>query len=604
MSVVDDVKTRLDIVDVVSGYVSLQRAGRNFKAPCPFHDEKTPSFIVNPERQSWRCFGACSTGGDVFSFVQRADNLEFGDALRSLAQKAGVEITRAGGGPSTGRHESLYQANGVAAKFYRDVLSSDRGEKAQRYLDERGVDASTRTEFELGLSPDGWEGLKSHLLGLGVDEDVAVEAGLLRRNDPTQGGQTRDFFHGRLMFPIHDRRGRVAGFGGRSLDGSDPKYINTAATPVFDKRRTLYGMHLANKPIKDSNTGVVVEGYMDVIAAHQHGFTNVVASMGTALTEDQVGQLRPLARNFVLALDPDVAGQEATLRSLESSWRVIGRRSAGRSTAAGVLYQRDPIVLKIASLPDGRDPDELIRHDANAWVDIIDNALPLMDFLIPTVARRFDVNAGQGKTQLRDAVFPLIAATENFFDQERYMEQLAEAMHVSVEQLKASLPRGERGGANRRRARQENSPHFEADGSALKKDPDSALDEYVLSLILSKPELKNQVVVYPAELFRNTEDREVFTRWLACSTIDDLKESLDEALGERLSYLMEMPHAPSDRAQSEKALSQCMRRLESRHWRERQQSLLVSVEAGQPPSREIEEDIVEANSKIKETFLH
>ena len=604
MSVVDDVKTRLDIVDVVSGYVSLQRAGRNFKAPCPFHDEKTPSFIVNPERQSWRCFGACSTGGDVFSFVQRADNLEFGDALRSLAQKAGVEITRAGGGPSTGRHESLYQANGVAAKFYRDVLSSDRGEKAQRYLDERGVDASARTKFELGLSPDGWEGLKSHLLGLGVDEDVAVEAGLLRRNDPTQGGQTRDFFHGRLMFPIHDRRGRVAGFGGRSLDGSDPKYINTAATPVFDKRRTLYGMHLANKPIKDSNTGVVVEGYMDVIAAHQHGFTNVVASMGTALTEDQVGQLRPLARNFVLALDPDVAGQEATLRSLESSWRVIGRRSAGRSTAAGVLYQRDPIVLKIASLPDGRDPDELIRHDANAWVDIIDNALPLMDFLIPTVARRFDVNAGQGKTQLRDAVFPLIAATENFFDQERYMEQLAEAMHVSVEQLKASLPRGERGGANRRRARQENSPHFEADGSALKKDPDSALDEYVLSLILSKPELKNQVVVYPAELFRNTEDREVFTRWLACSTIDDLKESLDEALGERLSYLMEMPHAPSDRAQSEKALSQCMRRLESRHWRERQQSLLVSVEADQLPSKEIEEDIIEANSKIKETFLH
>ena len=458
MSIFDDVKTRMDIVDVVSGYVSLQKAGRNFKAPCPFHDEKTPSFIVNPERQSWHCFGACSTGGDIFSFVQRADNLEVGEALRSLAQKAGVELPRSGGGGlSTSRQELLYQANGLAAKFYEDLLSSDQGKKAKKYLDERGVNASATKQFELGLSPDGWEGLKSHLLTLGVDEDVAVEAGLLRRNDPPQAGQTRDFFHGRLMFPIHDSRGRVAGFGGRSLDGSDPKYINTAATPVFDKRRTLYGMHLASKSIKDSNTGVVVEGYMDVIAAHQHGYTNVVASMGTALTEDQVGQLRPMATNFVLALDPDVAGQEATLRSLESSWRVIGRRSAGRSTAAGVLYQRDPIVLKIASLPEGRDPDELIRHDTKAWEDIIENALPLMDFLIPTVARRFDVNSGQGKAQLRDAVFPLIAATENFFDQEKYIEQLAGAMHVTVEQLKSSLPRGNRGGPSRIRTRPENS---------------------------------------------------------------------------------------------------------------------------------------------------
>ena len=602
MSVVDDVKTRLDIVDVVSGYVSLQKAGRNFKAPCPFHDEKTPSFIVNPERQSWHCFGACSTGGDVFSFIQRADNLDFGEALRSLAQKAGVEMTRAGeDGQSRGTHELLYQANGEAAKFYRDVLASDKGEKARSYLDKRGVDASATANFGLGLSPDGWEGLKSHLLSLGVEEDVAVEAGLLRRKE---NGQTRDFFHGRLMFPIHDRRGRVAGFGGRSLDGSDPKYINTAATPVFDKRSMLYGMHLANKTIKDSNTGVVVEGYMDVIAAHQHGYTNVVASMGTALTENQVGQLRPLAKSFVLALDPDVAGQEATLRSLESSWRVIGRRSAGRSTSAGVLYQRDPIVLKIASLPDGRDPDELIRHDTRAWEDITENALPLMDFLIPTVARRFDLNTGQGKTQLKDAVFPLIAATENFFDQEKYMEQLAGAMHVTIEQLKASLPRGNRGGTDRTRARSDRPLGQEEDASALMKDPGSVIDEYVLSLILNRPELKKQVSTYPAELFRNTEDREVFTRWLACSTIDDLRESLDDALGERLSYLTDMQHAPSDRAQSERALLQCMRRLESRHWRERQQSLLVSVEADQPASRDIEEDIVEANSKIKETFLH
>ena len=323
MSVVDDIKNRLDIVETVSGYVPLQKSGRYFKAPCPFHTEKTPSFTVNPERQGWHCFGACATGGDVFSFVMRMEGLDFGDALRLLADKTGVPLTSRRDGD---KNDVLHHINRVAARFYRDVLASAEGRDAGSYLEQRGVDDKTASTFELGMSPSGWEELKSHLVGLGFAERQAVEAGLLHR---AEAGSPRAFFHGRLMFPIHNRRGEVAGFGARALDDSMPKYINTPSTPIFDKRSILYGLHLASEAIRDEGTGIVVEGYMDAMAAHQYDYTNVVASMGTALTDQQVSQLKSSAKTFVLALDPDAAGQEATRRGLESSWRMFERQRVG-----------------------------------------------------------------------------------------------------------------------------------------------------------------------------------------------------------------------------------------------------------------------------------
>ena len=226
MSVVDDIKARLDIVETVSGYVPLQKSGRYLKASCPFHTEKTPSFIVNPERQSWRCFGACATGGDAFSFVMRMEKMEFGEALRLLAQKTGISLSDK---RDADRSESLYRVNQAAARFYRDTLESSQGQRAMKYLQERGVSAEAMDRFELGLSPAGWDGLKTRLLALGFAENQAVEAGLLKDG---QGGKTWDFFKGRLMFPIHNKQGRVAGFGARALDDSKPKYLNTARTPT------------------------------------------------------------------------------------------------------------------------------------------------------------------------------------------------------------------------------------------------------------------------------------------------------------------------------------------------------------------------------------
>ena len=594
MSVVDDIKARLDIVDVVSSYVQLQKAGRNFKAACPFHNEKTPSFVVNPERQSWHCFGACATGGDAFSFVMRREGVEFGEALKVLAQRAGVILDQQ---RDRDKNEMLYQVNQVAAKFYQDALKSSQGKIAGKYLDERGVNDSSIEKFALGYSLNSWDGLKAHLLALGITEDQAVVSGLVYRNEDSHSW---DFFRSRLMFPIHDRQGRVAGFGARALDDSTPKYINTAQTPIFNKRNMLYGLHLAAGPIRGQSAAIIVEGYMDVIAAHEHGYDNVVASMGTALTEQQVSQLKSMVSNFVLALDPDTAGQEATLRSLESSWRVIGQQAASvRNSSVGTLYQREQATLKIAALPPGRDPDKLIREDRQEWERLTKEAVPLMDYLIPAVSARFDTSTGQGKAQVVDILRPLIQSAE-FFDQDGYLRKLSDTLGVDLETLKASFKTARKNTSRRRSERAESQPEQNVSASLLSVNPKDAVEDFILALLLNRPELKDHVINLAPEYFHKSEDREVFTQWLDCSTIDDLRDALDESLHEYLDYLVRKELAPADVRESEAALRQCKQRLERRHLLELQENLLASEDTSAPPPRELESAITEVNAKIKE----
>ena len=609
MTLVDDIRARLDIVDVVSGYVTLQKAGRNFKAPCPFHTERTPSFIVNPERQSWHCFGACSTGGDAFSFVMRHQNMEFGEALRILAHKAGVELSQTGKKDSDQRAK-LHRINGYAARYYQERLKSPEGKAALDYLKERGVSPEMIEAFQLGYSPDSWDALKTYLTGIGAPENIAVEAGLIYRNE---NGRTWDFFRNRLMFPIHDRQGNVIGFGGRQLSepapdapGYNPKYINTSATPIFDKRSSLYGINRAHSATRESNTGIIVEGYMDVIAAHQYGYHNVVASMGTALTENQVSQLKSLATNFVLALDPDTAGQEATLRSLEASWKVIGIQSASRGRSQGVLYQRDPITLSIAALPDGKDPDDLIRHDPAEWERLTTNAPPLMSFLIPAIASRFDTNTGQGKTQVVEAIYPLIAATENPFDRQRYEQDLADTLDVTLDALRAALPRTPTTSGNYRRRQSRTNDARPADrnqlaSSALNSKREYLKEDYMLCLLLLRPQLRGELGEFSPEYISSSVNREIFTRWLECADTEELQASLDESLLAHMQSLTETDIAPMDSVEDERALRQCMRQLKRRHLLELQQTLLATIDNATPPPRELAAQISTLNEGIKAT---
>ena len=618
MTVVDDIRARLDIVDVVSGYVTLQKAGRNFKAPCPFHAENTPSFIVDPNRQSWRCYGACATGGDVFSFVMRHQNVEFPEALRILAQRAGVELSP--NSKQENDHASkLHRVNQLAATWYQERLRAPEGAAALEYLKGRGVNAQMIDAFQLGYSPNKWDGLKSYLNGIGVPEQFAVESGLIYRND--ESGRTWDFFRDRLMFPIHDRQGKVSGFGGRQLSepppdalGYNPKYINTSSTPIFDKRSMLYGIHRAKDAVRESNTGIVVEGYMDVIAAHQHGYHNVVASMGTALTENQVAQLKSLATNFVLALDPDNAGQEATLRSLESSWQAIGVQSASRGRSHSVMQRREDITLSIAALPEGKDPDELIRHSPAEWERLTSEAPPLMSYLIPAIAARFDTGTGQGKSQVIEAIFPLIADTQDPYDQQRYMQDLADTLGITLDALKAGLPRTMQASARQQRrpydaqsaypARSSSQPQITA--SALESNRENTREDYMLGLLLNFPQLREYLDEFSSEYLSSSANREIFARWLLCADITELQDALDDLLLAHMQSLLAADIAPTEGPRSERArdaLRQCMRSLKRRHLLELQQTLLATIDNATPPPRELTAQITSLNEGIRATEI-
>ena len=585
MTLLDDVKARLNIVDVVSNYVPLTQSGQVFKARCPFHTERTPSFVVNPERGSWHCFGACSEGGDAIGFVMKAENQSFSEALRTLAVRVGVPL------PSPRQQaqmDPLLRANEEAMRFFQRRLQSPDGAEALAYLQDRGVAAETAAAFGLGLSPDGFEELKVHLEGQGFMEEQLQRAGLVSR---PQQGVSRDLFHGRLMFPIRDAEGRAVGFGGRSLDGSQPKYLNTPQTTIFDKSSLLWGLDAARDSIKLRGEGVVVEGYMDALMAHQHGYTNVVASMGTALTSRQVAALRGLADSFVLALDPDAAGQEATMRSLKTSWRDV----------------RD---VRIALLPEGKDPDELIREAPQRWPEVLEAAEPRIDFGFRLMAPRFNLDIADGRRALTEELGGWILSAEEA-DQDRYLEKLEQLIGVSRHTLEQALQR-------QRRALLDGPPSAPGRmaartapvGSVVEAptgvfERDDPLEAYSLALLIRDPGLRDAADGLRAEFFRQSENREVFQKWAECSTMEELKEDLDALLQEHLESLLSREIPTMDYKQRTESLAQMIRRLEERQLREQRSQLGASFAQATAEGRDTtpeEEELHRQDERLRELF--
>ena len=603
MSLTDDVKQRLDIVDVVSQYVpALQKAGRNYKALCPFHTEKTPSFVVFPDRQSWRCFGACATGGDIFTFVMRREQAGFSDTLKQLAQRAGVSVPER---RVREEHQALLQVNEAAATFFQELLRSPRGASAREYLEQRGVDREAMDRFELGLSPVAGDELLKHLTALGSSDAQAVDAGLAVGGDE---GPVRGRFRGRLMIPIRDDRGNLVGFGGRSLDGSDPKYLNSPRTPVFDKGRILYAFHLARQSIKQAGEGVVVEGYMDAIAAHQHGFDNVVASMGTAVTETQVRLLVAAGQRFVLALDPDAAGQEATRRSLQSSWRVLEQRvMASRSRVT--LYERpSEVSLRIAVLPPGRDPDAVIRESPDQWERSIQEAPPLPDYLLARAPDWWDLSTSEGKTQATEQLYPFYKNMADQFERERYMRRLSDLLETTPETLAVSAARPQRGSSRRRGP----ADVPQASATPFERESRDPLEEHLLSLILRWPDLKETARSLPPDAFRQPDHREVFILWQKCSTMEELYHTADEEIREQVEAMLSAPFPPTDIHQREEAVRQCLYRMEERHLRElkAEEALLLTQTASVATQEEgetqgvdaLEQQVVDTNERLRQLF--
>jgi DNA primase len=431
MSVADEIKSRIDIVQYVSRTVSLKRAGRTYKACCPFHSERTPSFVVDPQRQTWRCFGACSTGGDVFTFAMRQNGWTFTEALQELGKLAGVEVRPRS--PEQQAYDNRYdRLRGLlksAAEFYHQrLLAEDRD--AVRVLEyarsKRSLNDETLQKFMIGYAPPGWTSALETFTALGYSEEDLLEVGLASRNE--ESGRVYDRFRNRLMIPIRDERGRTVGFGARALAAEDnPKYLNSPQTPLFDKSRLLFALDLAGAAIRQSETVVIVEGYLDAIQAHQAGYSNVVAQMGTALTDTQIKLVAPRwAKKIILALDSDAAGQSATMRSLEVARQTLQADYSGHLD----------VDIRIITVPDAKDPDDLIKEHPEDWGGLVENALPLADYVI---AMETAGVTGRSSLQEREAIarrlLPLLNASENNLYNKDNLQKLAVRLRIPERDL-------------------------------------------------------------------------------------------------------------------------------------------------------------------------
>lgn len=430
MSVIDEVKQRLDAVELIGRYVELRKAGTIYKGLCPFHSERTPSFVVYPDRGTWHCFGSCGTGGDIFNFVMRRENLEFREALELLARQAGVTL-EAEQDQTQGQRNRLYELNEAAATYFQGVLQHHAGAAAGRaYLERRGINSETITNFRLGFALEHWSALRDFLLEKGWSLDELLAAGLVKRHE--ERNSVYDAFRARVMIPIRDRQSRVIGFGGRLLGDGQPKYLNTAETPVFHKSQVVFGLDLAREAIRREDKVVIVEGYMDVIAAHQHGFANVVACMGTALTSEQLQQLHRFTNNFILALDADAAGQQATIRGLNQARQSLLRVQKPTVTPTGQvrLTERLSANLAIVSMPAGLDPDDVIRRNPQEWQALVTQAQPLVDFYFRLITDQFDLTSAQGKGLAVAELAPLIAELDDEIERQHYIQRLSRAVQI------------------------------------------------------------------------------------------------------------------------------------------------------------------------------
>jgi DNA primase len=416
VGVAAEIKNKLSVVEVIGETVQLKKAGTTYKGLCPFHGEKTPSFTVTPGRESWKCFG-CGEGGDVISFVMKRDSLTFPEALKVLAAKAGIELdertTR-----EDARRARLRDVLESAIAFYHAVLTgSTVGRAALDYLRGRGFTDETIVRAQLGYAPGGWDTMTRQLAAKRqIRAEDLVEVGLAQPRQSGRGG-VYDRFRERVIFPIRDMNGGAVGLGGRILAGDGPKYLNSPATPLFDKSRTLYLIDRAKGPIRKGDQAVIVEGYTDALMAHQAGFENVVASLGTALTPGQVALLTRYGKKIALAYDVDPAGEKAGTVGVGALEALIGQLAVADT---GVELDE----VRVVRLPDGKDPDEVLRDEPDRWREEVRTAQPIVDYLIDHHAREHDLRTPGGKTRFVDAIVPTLRAIPNPVMRDAYLQTI------------------------------------------------------------------------------------------------------------------------------------------------------------------------------------
>jgi DNA primase len=569
--IVADIKSRLPVVDVVGETVALKRAGTVFKGLCPFHAEKTPSFIVTPERETWHCFG-CGKGGDIFTFVMEREGLDFREALGRLAEKAGVELSERTAREDR-RRKRLRDALEAAITWYREVLvRTPQGERARAYLAERGLTDDTLERFTIGYAPNTWDALAKRLSARGFMDEELIAAGLA---SPGSRGGLIDKFRGRVIIPIRDASGRATGLGGRILPGGQgPKYLNSPATLLFDKSRTLYAIDLAKSAIRKEKLTVIVEGYTDVMAAHQAGFANVVASLGTALTAGQVELATRYADGVALAYDVDLAGEAATQRGL--------LEELGPDAAVSKV--------RVIRIPAGKDPDELIRTDPDAWRQAVARAKPVIEYFIERAAADADLSTINGRREVTGRVLAILKRVPDRVEQALYLQHLARIVNVEERTLAEAL---ERAPVVRRPVR--TAGRDQTDGSGTKERPSiGPLEAEALELMLRYPtaaaELSGELPSDEPLPFREAVARQLATavrdREGDATALESFVSGLDPASADLAREILSAASANGDEptldpVEAREVLRTCLLRLRTERVEEQLRDLQILIDEAQ-----------------------
>lgn len=477
-SIIDKIQEKSDIVEIISAYIPLKKVGRNYKTTCPFHHEKTPSFIVSPDKQIYHCFG-CGAGGNVFSFLMKYENLQFPEVVEMLAKKTGVVLPKGAGrrDEENSFTSQLYKINELACQFFQSCLANNK--TARDYLASRGIGDEAAHIFKIGYAPDQWEGLLNFFKAKSVTGQILEKAGLVISND--KGGHY-DRFRNRVIFPITDLKDRTLGFGARVLDSSLPKYINSPETAVYSKGRNLYGLDLSRAAIKKEGYALVVEGYLDFIVPYQAGIKNIIATLGTALTVDQITLLKRFANTVIMVYDPDEAGEMASLRNLD-------------------LCITEDVNVYIAELPAGFDPDGYIRKfGADDFTKLVKSSKNIFDYKLDKLTKRFNINTSNGKTAIAGEMLPTLARINNAVLKSALIKKLSDRLSVDEEALKTELKKVKTGYGERR---------YVLDTAEAKIDKNSA-ELIVMALLLEGGSLaENAFAEISPDEFRNSSVREL-----------------------------------------------------------------------------------------------
>jgi len=562
VSVIDEVKSRLDIVDIITESVTLKKSGQSYTGFCPFHSNtKTPSFVVFPHTQTWRCFGACAEGGDLFSFIMKREGCDFKEALTLLAHRAGVVVEPPT--PEATQQEAvqhkLFELNAAAALYFHQLLlNSSAAATTRQYIAQRTLTTETIATFQMGYALHQRDALKQHFMGRGYSEADLIAVGLLIQ--PDDGSESYDRFRHRLMIPIRNPKGQVIGFGARALANTQqPKYLNSPQTALFDKSATLFGLDLAKQHIHQKNQVIIVEGYMDVIQAYQRGARNVVAQMGTAFTEPQLKLVAGRHTQIVLALDSDAAGNAATLRSLSLARQWLPKKARPNlTTRGGVDYEAyTSQELYVAALPQGQDPDDVLKQGLAVWQKLIDQAMPALDFYEQIILKQTNLQTPQGKAQVVHELMPLYREIEDEVEKTARVQQLARKIGLDERLLIAEL---------------KNNPVKLAPTKTLAPQPvlngkqpapfekaktvPSGLEEYCLAIIITQPTTlvlanemleKHRLASLTMHDFNQADNKEIF-RSLELWTVSEVPrfEILLDMVGElfepKLKFLLNHWH--------------------------------------------------------------